>query len=328
MKLFKAPIFTKQSFIDGVGWIALIFGGLFYIGGHIILYYSDWLSQTTSWTIDHIKFWSGLAISIGDILLVGGVVGFLTSAAQWKGIIVQELTNIVYGKELLSKRSDLKAIWENVTKQLFKNKFKHIHRDILDSISHYLPTTDNEICYYDNFTEDISVTWEDKDACIVKTTEIMSFDIIAESEAEVDYTVRSKTVINPQIGKPEDCVRHTIHLNEQEYTQAVTNHERSGIFVVMNTSLQLKGSKKYHFKFTIEKKYNLKEDFTIAYKAKRYIHNMHVSLLLDEGISAEFIERGEYEPFCEVKKTKQNIIMDHSGVILPHQGFIFALKID
>lgn len=328
MKIFKAPIFTKQTFIDGAGWIALIIGGLSYIVGHIIVYYSDWLSQNTSWNNDHIKFWADLAISIGDILLVGGVVGFLTSAAQWKGIIVQELTNIVYGKDFLSKRADLKIIWENVTKQLFKHKFKHIHRDILDSISHYLPTTDNEICYYDNFTEDITVKWEDKDACIVKTTEIMSFDIIAESEAKVDYSVYSRTVINQEIGSPKDCVRHTILLNEEVYSQATTNHERDGEYVVMNTVMQLQGSKKYHFKFIIEKKYNLKDDFTIAYKAKRYIHNMHVSLLLDEGISAEFLDRGEFEPFCEVKKTKQNIIMDHSGVILPHQGFIFALKID
>lgn len=321
----KLPIFTKQSFIEGAGWIALMFGLLFYIGGYVLLYWAEWFKVNSA--CQRMDFWANLVINVGDILLVGGVVGFLTSVAQWKGIISQELTNIIYGKELLSKRADLELIWENVTKQLFKNKFRPIHRDILDSINHYLPT-DNEISYYDNFSEDITVKWEDKDNGIVITTEIMSFDIIAESESEIDYSVYSRTIVNPALGEPKDCVRHTIFLNDEECTQVNTTHERKGVFVVMNTSMQLKGSKKYHFKFIIEKKYNLKDDYYIAYKAKRYIHNMHVSLLLDEGMSAEFIERGEYDPFIEVKNTKQNIIMDHSGVILPHQGFVFALNID
>lgn len=319
----KIPMFSKQSLMESSGWIVFIIGLIAYVSGYIILYNKFEISQL--W--NNAEYWANLFISIGDILLVGGVVGFLTSVAQWKGVFTEELTNVIYGKELLSKRTDLKTIWENTTKQMFKYKFHCIHREILDTMSHYLPN-ENEISYYDNFIEDISVRWLDREKGIVQTTEVMSFDIIAESEAVLNYPVFTKTTISPEIGKPEECVKHTIFLDGVEFIKAETKHRRCGEDVIMETSIPLGGAKKYHFKFIIEKKYDLNKDFTICYGAKRYIHTMHVSLLLDEGISAEFIDRGEFKSFTEVKKSKQNIIIAHTGVILPRQGFIFALKID
>lgn len=322
MKL-KLPMFSKDSLKESSGWIAFIIGLICYVFGNIIIYFQSDIAQL--WV--KCAFWANLFVSIGDILLIGGVVVFLTSVAQWKGVFTEELTNVVYGKELLSKRIDLKTIWENTTKQMFKYKFHRIHREILDTMSHYLPN-ENEISYYDNFIEDISVRWLDREKGIVQTTEVMSFDIIAESEAVLNYPVFSKTTISPEIGKPEECVKHTIFLDGSEFIKAETKHRRCGEDVIMETSIPLGGAKKYHFKFIIDKKYDLNKDFTICYGAQRYVHTMRISLLLDDGISAEFIDRGEFEPFKEIKKSKHNIIIAHSGVILPKQGFMFALKID
>lgn len=321
----KLPIFSRQSLFDASGWIALILGLIFYIGGYSLQYNAETLKTEFHW--DKVGFWAGFIINIGDILLVGGVVGFLTSMAQWKGILIEELTNLIYGKELLSRRADLKNIWENITKQLFKNKFLCIHREILDTISHYLPN-DNEISYYDNFTEDITVKWVDKTNGIISTTEIMAFDIIAESKAHVDYDVCSRTKYCSLAGEPKDTVKHTIYLNEQIFETPDTEIKLENDDVIAKTTIPLDGAKKYRFKFLIEKTYCIFNDFYISYRAKRFIHNMHISLLLDDGISAEFIERGQFEPFTEVKKTKRHIIMSHDGVILPKQGFVFALKTD
>lgn len=317
-------MFSKESLRESSGWIAFVLGLICYLLGNIVIYFQSDIAQL--W--EKCAFWANLLISIGDILLIGGVVGFLTSVAQWKGVFTEELTNVVYGKELLSKRIDLKTIWENTTKQMFKYKFHCIHREILDAMSKYLPNK-NEISYYDNFTEDIVVKWVDKPQGLISTTETMVFDIIAETEDNVEYSVKSTTIIPEHIGRPEDCVRHRIYIDESEYTSAETTHNRVGLAeVIMESKLNLRGAKRYHFKFVIEKTYCIHDDYTIAYKAKRYIHNMHVSLLLDEGINANFFDRGSFEPFQEVKNTKQNIIMTHSGVILPKQGFIFALNVD
>lgn len=318
-------MFSKDSLKEASGWIAFILGLISYLMGHIFIYYQDDIIPLWSKCL----FWANLFISLGDILLIGGVVGFLTSVAQWKGVFTEELTNVVYGKELLSKRIDLKTIWENTTKQMFKNKFHCIHREILDAMSKYLPNK-NEISYYDNFTEDIVVKWVDKAKGLISTTETMVFDIIAETVEAVEYSVKSTTIIPEHIGRPEDCVRHRIYINDTEYNSAETSHRRVGTAeVIMESKLNLSGAKRYHFKFVIEKTYCIHDDYTIAYKARRYIHNMHISLLLDEGINANFFDRGSFDPFQEVKNTKQNtIIMVHSGVILPKQGFIFALNVE
>lgn len=319
----KLPMFSKQSLIEASGWIVFIIGFISYVTGYIILYNKSYISPIWS----NAEYWANLCISLGDILLVGGVVGFLTSVAQWKGVFTEELTNVIYGKELLSKRTDLKTIWENTTKQMFKYKFRCIHSEILDTMSNYLPD-DNEISYYDNFTEDIVIKWKDKPNGIVTTTETMVFDIVAETKEEVDYSVKSTTKISSDIGEPEDCVKHSVFVDEKEFKDVNTIHTRVGGYVVMESKLKLSTATKYKFKFVIEKTYSIFEDYTIAYRAKRYIHNMHVSLLLDDGLSAEFIDRGSYEPFQEVKKSKQNIIMTHSGVIFPKQGFIFAISVN
>lgn len=317
----KLPIFSLRSLKEASGWLILILGLLFYVGGYVLLYHKTWMSQT--WP--NVEFWANVSVSIGDILLISGVLGFLSGMAQWKGIFIDELTNLIYGKEMLSKRVDLKVIWENTTKQMFKNKFRCIHRDILDTMSHYLPD-DNEISYYDNFTDDIVVKWVDRDRGIINTLETMSFDIVAESTDSVDYEVLSISTVRDTSKDPKDCIKHTIYVDGRKLDDLTSSYQRDGDKVIMTTKTRLAGAKRYVFKFIIDKTYCIYEDFTIGYKTKRYIHNLHVSMLLDDGIEAEFLARGEYEPFREVKNTKQNIIMAHTGVILPKQGFVFALQ--
>lgn len=199
------------------------------------------------------------------------------------------------------------------------------NRDILDTMSHYLPD-DNEISYYDNFTDDIVVKWVDRDRGIINTLETMSFDIVAESTDSVDYEVLSISTVRDTSKDPKDCIKHTIYVDGRKLDDLTSSYQRDGDKVIMTTKTRLAGAKRYVFKFIIDKTYCIYEDFTIGYKTKRYIHNLHVSMLLDDGIEAEFLARGEYEPFREVKNTKQNIIMAHTGVILPKQGFVFALQ--
>ena len=88
---------------------------------------------------DNDIIWADLLIKLGDVLIIGVVVGYLTSVAQWSGIFKREIQDIVFGKEFLNKRNDIEDIWYNVTKQMFKFKFSDIHKDMLSALRQTLP---------------------------------------------------------------------------------------------------------------------------------------------------------------------------------------------
>lgn len=314
-------MFSIKSLKESYGWIILIIGAVCYVFGYVLIY--NEASIVRVWS--RVGFWAELIVDIGDILLVGGVVGYLSGIAQWKGLFVEELEKVMFGKQLLSKRNDLNTIWENVTKQMFKYKFMAIHRDILDALKHYLPD-DGEISYYDNFSEDISVEWDNRARGIVHVRETLVFDIVAESTDEFEYSVKSTTFIPENIGAPEECIKHTVFIEENKIDTETTYEKDDSGVVTAQTLTKLSGKIRYKFKYIIDKKYCLYSDYHISYRNKRYIHNMRVSILLDDGIKAKFIDRGSFEGFREVKNTKNNIIMCYNGVVIPRQGFIFALN--
>jgi hypothetical protein len=53
---------------------------------------------------------------------------------------------------------------------------------------------------------------------------------------------------------------------------------------------------------------------------------MKVCLDLHENINATFLERGTQNQFETIKKSKNRIEMKYKGIVLPKQGYIFALQ--
>ena len=111
--------------------------------------------------IDDKSAWSKIAIKVADVLVIGVVLGFITNAAQFIGIFKQDLQDILYGKEFIRQRKDIYPLWENISKELFKNKFPTLHKELLKTINGYFPKDD--VSYYNDYEIHTSIEWIDKE---------------------------------------------------------------------------------------------------------------------------------------------------------------------
>ena len=96
---------------------------------------------------------------------------------------------------------------------------------------------------------------------------------------------------------------------------------------VNETTISLKGKKRYFIQYTREKQYNINDDYYIAFRARYLTKNLTVSLELPQDIEALFVERGTTKNFMNVKNSKHHIKKVFKGVIFPRQGYIFVLKV-
>lgn len=91
-------MFSKFTLKQSIGWMLGLLGLGFYIVGYLFKYNSLY------------PLASELLLKAADVLIIGVVVGSLTSVAQWSGIFKREIQDIVFGKEFLSKRNDIENI--------------------------------------------------------------------------------------------------------------------------------------------------------------------------------------------------------------------------
>ena len=306
-------MFSKYTLKQSVGWIMAIIGIMAYLTGYIWKYNAPNL------------FWPDLFIKLGDVLIIGVVVGYLTGIAQWAGIFKKEIQDIVFGREFLNKRNDIEQIWYNVTKQMFKFKFSEIHNDLLNSLKHILPG-ENDISYYEDYDADTKLEWVDKENGLIKSIDTFSMYIVADSEKEFTYPIKSWTVVDNNSEKNFESSLQ-VNIDGIRVPDSSTTITRVGNEICNEAKIKLHGKKRYFIQYTREKVYNINEDYYIAYKAQYLTRNLKVSLELPNDIEALFIERGTTENFKNVNNSKHHIKKIYKGVIFPRQGYIFALKV-
>lgn len=306
----KIKIFSKKNFRDGAGWFFLFVGLVCYFVGYFVLDSKD-------------SVWHEIIIKIADVLIIGVVLGYLTNAAQFIGIFKSELQDIIYAKDFLEKRNDIDQIWKEISKILFKNKFPTIHNELLDTINSYLPK--DEASFYNDFEAHTSIVWIDKDKGIIKATDIVSFELIADSTKRFPYPLKTWSVLEPDERYPQPNLK--IEINGAVYNnieEKPIERDNDGNYC-KEYVVYLEGSHKYEVKYTREKIYDVNKDFYLGLKAKYLIKNLRVCLELPEGLAAQFICRGTQEDFVDVNVCENRIEKKYKGIVLPRQGYIFAL---
>ena len=102
-------MFSEKGFKWSSGWICLTIGLIAYIIPYGFL--------------DKANIWYDILIKLGDVLVIGVVVGYVSNAAQFLGIFKKELQDIIYGREFLKVRNDIATLWETVTKDMKYNSY-------------------------------------------------------------------------------------------------------------------------------------------------------------------------------------------------------------
>ena len=90
--------------------------------------------------------------------------------------------------------------------------------------------------------------------------------------------------------------------------------------------LTLQGNTKYEIKYTREKTYNINYDYYVGFRAKYIVNKLRVCLDLPNEIDAIFTCRGTQNEFDDISNNDNRIEKKYRGLVLPRQGYIFALK--
>lgn len=270
--------------------------------------------------------WHDFCFQAGNILIVGVVLGFLSNGEHFLSIFQQAIQNVVYGKEFLANQKEIFKYWKITSKQMFENKFPNIHEDFLDLINSYFPT--DEVSYYNDYEMISSMSWVDEENDIVKVTDTVSFDLIADTEGEFIYPLKIWFKVGNNAEHEASSKMKSFKVNKKELTDSIEpeilieNGERCE-----KRNIPLSGSKEYHIEYHVEKTLNIKEDHCKGFRAKYIVKNCRVEYDVPENIHIQFESRGTRENFEDVGPQKSNKISKrYRGILLPKQGFIMALQ--
>jgi len=304
----KYNVLSYKYFRTGSAWI------FFFTG--IALYYLGFFQ------VDQQSIWKEILIKGADILIIGVILGYLSNAAQFLGIFKQDLQDIIYGKEFIKQRKDIAPLWENVSKQMFKNKFPTIHKEFLKVINGYFPK--DEVSYYNDYESHITIEWVNKATGVIHVTDVVSFELIADSEEGFEYPLKTWT-------KVKNREMYENKITDLYVNDAIPEIEEVGEYkeyedVCHEQKVKLKGSIKYEIRYIREKTYNINEDYYIGFRAKYIVNKLRVCLDLPDDIDAIFTCRGTQSDFEDVKNSKRRIEKKYKSIILPRQGYIFALR--
>lgn len=291
--------------------LGLILGVVFYVLGFIVF------------TEEGSPIWHEAMLVAGNVFVVGVVVGFITNVLQNFGLFKEELGSVLYAREFLAKRNDIREIWLNASKVVFEGKFPQIHGDFFARMFDYLQCKD--VAYYNNYEMHLNLEWLSQEKNLVKVRKKIIFDLIAHSKKHQVYTYKSWLKLSPN---SEYSSRIDILVNgtspRQKHTTRKT--EEKNDFKTEIISVSLKGSMEYNIQIDEEKVYDINSDFILGFRAKHITNNFRVQLVHPEDIRVMFAPCGTQMEFQEVNNSKTINENRYNHVLLPKQGFIIALN--
>lgn len=303
-------ILSTNNLRTGAAWLFLILG----IGIYIIGFFY----------IEENSIWNKIAIKVADVLVIGVVLGFITNAAQFIGIFKQDLQDIIYGKEFIKQRKDIYPLWENLSKELFKNKFPTLHKKLLKTVNGYLPK--DEVSYYDDYEVHTSLEWVNKEKGIIKVTDSVSFNLISETKDEISYTIKTWTTIKDKQDYSNKITQITVNGVKPNIMKDMGEKKDTEGALCKETQLILQGKTKYEIKYTRVKTYNIEDDYYLGFRAKYIVNDLRVCLDLPNDLEATFTCRGTQKDFDDIKNNSNRIEKKYRGIVLPRQGYIIVLK--
>lgn len=304
----KYSFWSAFSLRRAIPWLVLIIGVVAYVLA-FTTYYRD-------------VFYKEIFMTVGNVLVVSVLFGFLSNVTQLLGIFKEELQKIIYGKEFLSQRNDLLPLWETVSKELFKNKFPKISERLLKTVARYLPK--DEVSFYDDYYINYTIDWVDEENGIISVREATTFELLADSPNKFTYTLKTwdrvseNSVYDNKIESfTVNSLKPTIKSEKNYVKDGCKYHEQD---------IGLHGETKYEISYVRIKKYSIYEDYYLGFCAQYIVNNLRVRLDLPSGVEAIFISRGTQEEFQDMSSTKNRIEKRYKKLILPKQGFVFALR--
>lgn len=268
---------------------------------------------------------------ISDVLVIGGVVGFLTNSFQAFGIFKKELEKVVHSNEYLAGRKNISKIWREVSAIMFERKFRTISEDLFSIIEGQYICKD-EYSYYDNYRIITELSWADDDCKFIVVKDIIQFDLVTEKRGKIDLSFSAWFSGIKELEKDKDYYHKfscMIDGKPADIQLSQSNNDTDDENIYVNrcvVTIDNSNSKdKYEVFINRERRYLFSEDYDISFRARYIVKDMRLSLFLPDNIKARFICRGTPSDFKVVKNDQTYKEFSYKGLILQRQGYTFAL---
>ena len=307
-------VFSMNGLKASIPWILLIIGGVCLYFGYFYIFQ------------DEKSLYIDLCRGLANILIVGVLVGFVTSSAQFMGVFKKELEAIIYESKFLKNRIDIHKVWDNVSCSLFRSKFPEISNDLLHIIKNqYLPL--NQVSYYKDYQSIITISWADKERKIIKVVYEISFDLTASSKDKFNFPLDSRVNVDG-LSKSDYSISIENYLvnNKEAKIVKIIDEIENGDTHHYGIEVELAGSTKYSISKKVIKQYSYEKDYFIAFAAKFIVKDFRIQVFHPADIELCFINRGLINKFKDVKKRETYLEKQYKGLILQKQGYVIILK--
>lgn len=261
-------------------------------------------------------------------MLAGGVFGSIAKSSQFTDIFSKILRDIIYGYEHLDNRSDLEAIWENVTRTLSKKKFSKINFEMHRNIKKYFLPVDHDY-YYDNFNIDVNIEFDETNRDYVIVKETTSFNLVCEDEKQVIKNMFSCGIKVDMSNK---------HLTKYELKQLFFNNLKydgkpsmviDGNYLKFKYEKELSGKKIYTVKRVDEKRFNIKYNPIKSQMAVWLYNSIKMDITYPKDLDLDIRGLGLLNDIIiDDKETKYSHrkVVEYKGLVYKNQGLFIIFK--
>jgi hypothetical protein len=310
-----------------------------------IRYFSFWvlLFGIVIYTIGYFKigdlpnYW----IWVYDFLKTGGSV-FMSSAVfmgivksyQFTGIFKEELRKVVYAEDHLEKRNDLETIWEKITLQLCKQKFKKISTQLQKIIKEYYLPIDHDY-YYKDYKIETIIEYDTENEGYIKITEETVYKLITDDIDCVDLKFSS---VIPFPSNDEEKTTYQLQeltLNDVDVPYTLGNElkvkrTKTNLNISFNTKIDCKSTNKDYIVTRKDVKiYNLESNPFRSHSAVWLYENLELNLTYPKEMQFEWLNVGalgkwKVEPSVNIYGRK--LKARYNGLLFKNQGFLLIYK--
>lgn len=297
--------------------------------------------------------WKEITTAFSVALIAGGVISYMFTVLKLFGFFKEQLIDVLFGNQFLSKRNDIGLLWDKISMALYEQKFKEISEDLHKTIKDkYFPT---QYDYYTkHFDLDIYIKYIDKDKSLIEVIEITTQKICSYSKRTTE--IKSNSSINydsnndiekenikidhlkinnenllkepfniKMSDKDTDIEKHTIKDVDLELHKNIS-HNAYGYSIKMNLS----GKDDYTIERQVTKTYCITQNPIFTLSANNIYAKMTITVNKPSDLFVEFSPMGvpNSELFIDrsVNNIEEKIKKEYNGIILPGQGCALGLS--
>lgn len=265
-----------------------------------------------------------LIMRLGDLLIIGVLVGFITNAARFYSIFQNSQIKSLYSVEEIKNRKDLYKIWGDVSEAVFKSRFPKIKNQLLKIVNdYYFPNSEKG--YYDNYVCEYHLKFIDAEKQYLQSDEHITYTYMTDTKGKISMETCSWVNYNASHDGPccSDIVSFKVDGKQMLVGNNVTT-SREGNLQVTTIKVDLSGKKSYNIEIEYKKIVKFDEDHDIGFSARRITNKLTTMLHYSDDITVYFRKSGTINEFLE-QKFDHALQVKYDGLILPRQGYVFVL---